>query len=54
MSFREKIDSEYVLNISKLPERKAIDPENSATMKKLRLSLVTQVKWIISFMVLHG
>ena len=30
--------------MSKLPESKAIDPENSPTMKKLELTLVAQVK----------
>ena len=46
MSFWEQIDSEYVTNIKKLPETRAIDPENSETMKKLKLMLVTEVKLI--------
>ena len=54
MSFWEKIDCEYVLNISKLPERRAIDPDNSPTMKKLKLSLVTEVKCSVTFMVLNA
>ena len=44
MSFWEAINAEYVTNIKKLPESNAIDPDNSKTMHKLKLKLVTEVK----------
>ena len=40
MSFRQKIDLEYVVNISKLPDKLSIDPRNSKTMKKLKLQFM--------------
>ena len=43
MSFQEKVDIEYVLNMKKLPENHAIDPQNLPTMCKLKLQLVTWV-----------
>ena len=43
MSFQEKIDIEYAVNIMKLPEWLAIDPKNSKTMQKLKLQLVSKV-----------
>ena len=39
MSFQQKIDLEYVVNISKLPEKLSIDPRNSKTMKKLEVAV---------------
>ena len=43
MSFRQKINLEYIVNIAKLPEKLSIDPRNSKTMKKLKLQLISKV-----------
>ena len=51
MSFHEAIDAEYVTNIKKLPESRAIDPDNSEIMIKLKLKLITEVKLS---QILHG
>ena len=42
---QKKIDDDYVSIVKKLPESRAINPENSDTMQKLKLKLVNQVKF---------
>ena len=44
MSFHDEINMQYVLNMKKLPEKLAIDTNNSLTMRKLKLELVSEVK----------
>ena len=42
---RQKIDEQYVTQVKKLPKSRVINPRKSDTMYKLKLKLVTQVKW---------
>ena len=42
---QKEIDDDYVPIVKKLLESRAIDPEKSDTMHKLKLKLVTQVKY---------
>ena len=43
-----KINKDYIAMVKKLPESRAINPEKSPTMEKLKLKLVTHVKLILS------
>ena len=43
---QKKLDDDYVPIVKKLPESLAINPEKSDTMSKLKLKLVTKVKYI--------
>ena len=47
ISDRQQLDADYVLKVHKLPKSRAINVDNSPTMEKLKLKLMTQVKVIL-------